>query len=45
MEHWSKDEDGVWLLREYEGMEAEVVLPSIGRSISMKSIYEGLTDK
>ena len=45
VEHWSKGEDDSWWLREYAGLEAEVVLPSIGRSISMKSIYEGLTDK
>ena len=41
VEHYSKDADGSWRLKEYEGIEAEFTLPSVGYTISMKSIYEG----
>ena len=39
VEHYSKQEDGSWLLREHSGMEGSVVLVRLGVSISLTDLY------
>ena len=42
VEHWTKQPDGSWLVRETLGLDAEVVLESIGCRVRLADVYEGV---
>jgi Uma2 family endonuclease len=42
VEHYSKTNDGAWLLREYETADAKIYLSSINIEIALADIYEGV---
>jgi Uma2 family endonuclease len=42
VEHWTKQPDGSWLVRETLGLDAEVVLESIGCRIRLADVYESV---
>jgi Uma2 family endonuclease len=39
-EHWVRQSDGSWLMREYFSPTDEIRLPSIGCSLSLSDVYE-----
>ncbi len=43
IEHYRKIGEGQWLLQEYRGHEAEIALESLGISLFVKDIYEGVS--
>ena len=42
IEHYRKTGEGQWLLQEYRGNEAEIALESVGVSLVIKDMYEGV---
>ncbi|MEL6442057.1 MAG: Uma2 family endonuclease [Cyanobacteria bacterium J06621_8] len=42
IEHYRKTGEGQWLLQEYRGDEKEIVLESVGVSLVVKDVYEGV---
>jgi len=44
VEHYSKQEDGSWLLREHSGMEGSVVLARLGGRVSLADLYASALD-
>lgn len=40
VEHFSKTEEGKWLLTEYESLEDQLVLPAIALQIPLKDLYD-----
>lgn len=42
VEHWRKQPDASWLVREIAGLDGEVVLDSVGCRIGLRDIYEGI---
>ncbi|MBW4515513.1 MAG: Uma2 family endonuclease [Timaviella obliquedivisa GSE-PSE-MK23-08B] len=40
VEHFSKTEEGKWLLTEYESLDDQLVLPAIALQISLKDLYD-----
>ena len=44
VEHYTKGDNGIWQFKEYEGMDGEITLASVGCTISMKSIYDGVVE-
>ncbi len=41
-EHWRKQPDGAWLVREITGLRGEVVLDSIGCRLALQDVYQGV---
>ena len=44
VEHWSRQTNGSWLLRDYDGEAARIQLPSIHCELTLGSIYAGAMD-
>jgi Uma2 family endonuclease len=44
VEHYSKQEDGSWLLREHSGLEGSVVVARLGVSILLADLYASALD-
>lgn len=44
VEHYSKQEDGGWLLHEYTGAESTVLIGRLGVQISLAELYASATD-
>jgi Uma2 family endonuclease len=44
VEHYSKQEDGSWLLREHSGMEGSVVVARLGVGVSLADLYASALD-
>jgi Uma2 family endonuclease len=44
IEHWSRQPDSSWLLREYKGEDARVPLPGIECELHLGSIYDGVDE-
>lgn len=44
VEHFTRQEDDSWVLREYEGEEAEVVFSAVEARLALKDIYEEVFD-
>lgn len=42
IEHYRKTGEGQWLLQEYRGHEREIALESVGVSLVVKDMYEGV---
>lgn len=42
IEHYRKTGEGQWLLQEYRGNEKEISLESVGVSLVVKDVYEGV---
>lgn len=42
IEHYRKTGEGQWLLQEYRGDEKEITLESVGVSLVIKDVYEGV---
>lgn len=42
IEHYRKTGEGQWLLQEYRGSEKEITLESVGVSLVVKDVYEGV---
>ena len=42
IEHYRKTGEGQWLLQEYRGHEKEITLESVGVSLVVKDVYEGV---
>ena len=42
IEHYRKTGEGQWLLQEYRGSEKEIALESVGVSLVVKDVYEGV---
>ena len=42
IEHYRKTGEGQWLLQEYRGNEKEIALESVGVSLVVKNVYEGV---
>ena len=42
IEHYRKTGEGQWLLQEYRGHEQEIPLDSVGVSLVIKDVYEGV---
>lgn len=42
IEHYRKTGEGQWLLQEYRGSEKEISLESLGVSLVVKDVYEGV---
>jgi len=42
VEHYTRQADGSWLLREYDGLDARVTLASAGCELALAEIYENL---
>ena len=42
IEHYRKTGEGQWLLQEYRGHEKEIALESVGVSLVVKDMYEGV---
>ena len=45
VEHWARNEDASWTLREYRGEEARVPLSSIECELHLGSLYEGILEE
>jgi Uma2 family endonuclease len=45
VEHYSKQEDGSWLLREHSGMEGVVLVARLGAHISLADLYASALDE
>ena len=43
VEHFSKEDDGSWRLREYTSLEDTLYLSALQRRISVKEIYRRVT--
>lgn len=43
IEHFLKTGENEWLFREYSGSEAKIHLESVGVSLEMKDIYDGVS--
>lgn len=41
IEHYTKIDDGRWLLSEHEGMDGEIDLPAVSCQLSLRNIYDG----
>ncbi len=44
VEHYSKQDDGSWVLREHSGVEGSVSIPRLGASISLGELYAPALD-
>lgn len=42
IEHYRKTGEGQWLLQEYRGHEKEIALESVGVSLVLKDVYQGV---
>jgi Uma2 family endonuclease len=42
VEHWRKQPDASWLVREIAGLDGEVLLDSVGCRIGLRDIYDGI---
>src|SRR5262249_19577963 len=40
IEHYSRQEDSSWLLREYAGLDAVVALPAIGCVLKLSDVFD-----
>ena len=45
IEHFSKNSDGSWILREYRGKDARIPLPEIECELHLGSVYEDVMDE
>ncbi len=40
--HYTKTETGQWLLTDVQGLDQTIMLPSVGFSLSLATVYEGV---
>jgi Uma2 family endonuclease len=44
-EHYSKQSDGSWVLREYRGQDARIPFPEIECELHLGSVYQDVIDQ